>query len=109
MRRFPITQLKIDRSFVSEMTENADDASIVGAIISLGRSLGLELVAEGVETRRQACLLRDMGCHTLQGFHFAHPTPADDIAALVRLGPMSFDAPHAKPAPALRQVEAAHS
>ncbi|MDH3210551.1 MAG: bifunctional diguanylate cyclase/phosphodiesterase, partial [Burkholderiaceae bacterium] len=86
LRRFPIDQLKIDRSFVIDMVGNADAAAIAGAIVSLGTSLGLELVAEGVETQQQACLLRDMGCRMMQGYYFARPVPADEIAALLSNG-----------------------
>ena len=100
LRRFPIDQLEIDRFFVADMADmadmadNADDAAIVGAIVLLGRSLGLELVAEGVETRRQASMLREMGCDTLQGYYFSRPVPADEIAALLGGDPFSLEARH---------------
>ena len=104
LRKFPIDQLKIDRSFVTDMTTNADDAAIVAAIVSLGRTLGLEVVAEGVETRRQACLLRDLGCNLLQGYYFSRPVPADEIAALLRGVPFSIDALHSTQSMALAPV-----
>ena len=104
LRKFPIDQLKIDRSFVTDMTTNADDAAIVAAIVSLGRALGLEVVAEGVETRRQACLLRDLGCNLLQGYYFSRPVPADEIAALLRGVPFSIDALHSTQPMALAPV-----
>ena len=91
LRRFPIDQLKVDRSFVSDMGHDRDAAAIVGAIVSLGRSLNLEVVAEGVETPQQAQLLRGMGCQLLQGFLFSRPVPADKMAALLRAGPLMLD------------------
>ena len=84
LRRFPVDQLKIDRSFVSEMTHNADDAAIVGAIISLGRNMKREIVAEGVETIAQARLLRELGCDVMQGFLFSRPVSAEQMEALLR-------------------------
>ncbi len=79
LRRFPIDALKIDRSFVANMTENPDDASITGAIVSLARSLGIDVVAEGVETPEQLALLRRQGCTEVQGYLFKPPVPADDF------------------------------
>ena len=86
LRRFPVDQLKIDRSFVSEMTNNAEDAAIVGAIISLGRSMKREIVAEGVETLEQAQLLHRLGCEIMQGFYFSRPVPAAALEPLLREG-----------------------
>ncbi len=83
LRRFPVDQLKIDRSFVCEMTNNADDAAIVGAIISLGRSMKREIVAEGVETLEQAHLLHQLGCEVMQGFYFSRPVPAAALEPLL--------------------------
>ena len=76
LRRFPINKLKIDRSFIRDMLDDADDAAIVRAIIDLGHSLGLEIVAEGVETEAQLAFLRRHGCEHVQGFLIAPPTPA---------------------------------
>ena len=87
LRRFPIDQLKVDRSFVVEMTESADAAAIVAAIVSLGRNLALEVVAEGVETCEQADRLRELGCHVLQGYYFSRPVPAQNIPSLLRNAP----------------------
>jgi len=84
LRRFPIDQLKIDRSFVKEMTENAHDSAICSAIISLGRGLELEVVAEGVETTRQAHALTLQGCHLMQGYLFGRPAPAEEITPLMQ-------------------------
>jgi diguanylate cyclase (GGDEF)-like protein len=83
LRRFRIDQLKIDRSFVAEITDNPDDAAITAAIISLGRSLDIEVVAEGVETAAQARLLRAQGCRLLQGYFFGKPVSAEALAQLL--------------------------
>ena len=87
LRRFPIDQLKIDRSFVKEVTENPDDAAITNAIISLAHSLKLQVVAEGVETAGQARVLREQGCRLMQGFLFSRPLPAAEIGELLRRAP----------------------
>jgi EAL domain-containing protein (putative c-di-GMP-specific phosphodiesterase class I) len=79
LRRFRIDQLKIDRSFITNIAENRDDASITAAIISLGRSLGIQLVAEGVETQEQADILSSQGCRFFQGFHFGKPVPSEQL------------------------------
>ena len=84
LRRFPIDKLKIDRSFISELTTRADDASIVQAIISLAHSLRLKVVAEGVETLEQLKFLQSVGCDQYQGYHFSPPLPAAQFAELVR-------------------------
>ncbi len=78
LHRYPIDVLKIDRSFVSGSTEPRS-AAIVEAIIRLARALGLEVVAEGIETDEQLRLLRALGCHRLQGFHICRPLVADQV------------------------------
>ncbi len=83
LRRLPIDSLKIDRSFVRGLGSEADDDSIVTSVIDLARSLGVSVVAEGVETEEQLAGLRARGCDTMQGFLFAKPGPAADVAALV--------------------------
>ena len=83
LSRLPIDTLKIDRTFVHGMTEKADDASIVSAMISLGKALNLTIVAEGVETEEQARLLRLLRCHEMQGFLFARPQPKEEIEYLL--------------------------
>ena len=87
LRRFSIDQLKIDRSFVRELTENSDDAAITFAIITLAHSLKLEVVAEGVETVNQAWQLREQGCRMMQGFLFSRPLPAAEFTDLLSRGP----------------------
>ena len=83
LRRFPVNELKIDQSFVGEMTKNSDDAAIVAAIISLGCNMKRDIVAEGVETIEQARLLRSLGCDVMQGYLFSRPVPADEMERLL--------------------------
>ncbi len=77
LRRFRVDQLKIDRSFIADITDDRNVASITAAIISLSRDLGIEVVAQGVETLAQAKLLRAQGCRLLQGYFFGKPVPAE--------------------------------
>ncbi|MEA2290597.1 MAG: hypothetical protein QOD55_2594 [Solirubrobacteraceae bacterium] len=84
LRRLPIDGLKIDRSFVRGLGHEADDDSIVASVIDLARSLGVAVTAEGVETEEQLARLRAGGCDTMQGFLFARPAPAAQVAALMR-------------------------
>ncbi|MFL5798064.1 MAG: EAL domain-containing protein [Actinomycetota bacterium] len=83
LRRFPIDELKIDRTFVSGITDQPASERMASALVSFGRMLGLGVVAEGVETLTQAQLLREAGCPTAQGFYFARPTPIDRLAGLL--------------------------
>ena len=73
LQKFPLNTLKVDRSFVSDITEDEGDASIVSAIISMAHSLGLTVVAEGVETTEQLSLLQEKKCEYVQGFLFSKP------------------------------------
>ena len=75
LKRFDIDKLKIDRSFVRELLTNPADMAITRAIIALGGSLGLKLVAEGVEDMATGRVLTALGCDELQGFHFSRPLP----------------------------------
>jgi diguanylate cyclase (GGDEF)-like protein/PAS domain S-box-containing protein len=84
MKRFPIDTLKIDESFVRNLATDADDASIVSAVIAMGKSLHMLVVAEGVETAEQAALLRDRHCPEAQGFFFSRPVAADGIAPILK-------------------------
>jgi len=79
LRRLPASQLKIDRSFVQDVDKEEDARSIVRAVIKLAHALGLEVVAEGVETAAQQGILMRMGCDQLQGFLYAKPMPADSL------------------------------
>jgi len=80
LRQLPIDVLKIDRSFIQNMTEDTGDAAIVRSAIDLGHNLGLEVVAEGVETEEIKRHLEALGCDTLQGYHLGRPQPASRIA-----------------------------
>jgi diguanylate cyclase (GGDEF)-like protein/PAS domain S-box-containing protein len=81
LKRFPVQRLKIDRSFVADVTRNADDAAIVRTIIALGHNLGLRVVAEGVEVQAQLDFLRANGCDEMQGFLFSEPVTAEAFEA----------------------------
>ena len=83
LRRLPVDVLKIDRSFVSGMAGDARDAAVVRSAIELAHSLGLGVVAEGVEDADTYQLLRELGCDVAQGYHIARPVPASEIAAAV--------------------------
>lgn len=86
LRRFPIQRLKIDVSFMRDITTDAGAAAITGAIIALGKSLKLRVLAEGVETQEQLALLKSQGCDEIQGYYFCRPLPADELAKLLREG-----------------------
>ena len=81
LKRFPLDTLKIDRSFVSGLGTGQDDTALVATIVSMAGTLGLEVVAEGVETEEQLRLLRDLGCDRAQGFLLARPLPPADLHA----------------------------
>ena len=82
LKRFPIDRLKIDKSFVQDVTADTDDAAIIAAIIALTRKLGLRTIAEGVETREQLEFLREQGCDEVQGFLLSRPLAPGDCALL---------------------------
>jgi diguanylate cyclase len=84
LRRFPIDKLKIDRSFINEITTRSDDACIVRAIVSLAHCLKLKVVAEGVETSAQLKILKSLGCDQYQGYHFSPAITADAFEDLLR-------------------------
>jgi len=84
LRRFPIDTLKIDQSFVRDLATDVDDASIVSAVINMGKSLHMRVVAEGVETREQLAFLQDQSCPEAQGHYFSRPIVAGECAKLLR-------------------------
>jgi len=79
LKRIPASELKIDRGFVRDLAEDSEDAAIVSAIVALGRTLKLQVVAEGVETAAQRTFLADLGCDTLQGYLLGRPMPASQF------------------------------
>ena len=83
LKSFPIDALKIDRSFVSEIGNTGNDRSICAAIIALAQSMGLKVIAEGVETKEQLQHLHFLGCDEIQGFFFAKPMPGDKVTAFL--------------------------
>jgi len=83
LHRFPIDTLKIDRSFVFTMAEDEDDLAIVTAIIAMGKSLRMEIIAEGVETETQLSLLRERGCNAIQGYLLSKPLPVSELGSLL--------------------------
>ena len=83
----PVDTLKIDKSFVDGITADADDAAIVEGVVRLAHSLGLQAVAEGVETSEQVAMLRGFSCQIGQGYHFARPVEPDAIARMLAAGP----------------------
>lgn len=87
LKRFPLDALKIDRSFVQDVPGDLDDVAITQAIIGLAHSLGLKVVAEGVETEAQLDFLRRQRCEQIQGYIYSKPLPADEFAMLLEAGP----------------------
>ncbi|MDP1896398.1 MAG: EAL domain-containing protein, partial [Sulfurimicrobium sp.] len=83
LKRFPVDTLKVDKSFVQDMQIHSSERTLVEAVVAMGRSLGLDVVAEGVEAAHQAQLLREMNCRYAQGYHYSRPVPIEnfDIAA----------------------------
>lgn len=84
LRMFPIKSLKLDRSFVQEIGQGPDSAVICDATIGLAHSLGIKVIAEGVETEEQLDYLRSKGCDLVQGFFYSRPVPADEVLAFIR-------------------------
>jgi diguanylate cyclase len=86
LRKFPIDSLKIDQSFVRQITANPDDTAIVTAVISMGRSLNLRVIAEGVETRHEMEFLQAHHCDEAQGYYFSRPLAVQEFARLLETG-----------------------
>jgi EAL domain-containing protein (putative c-di-GMP-specific phosphodiesterase class I) len=86
LRKFPVDSLKIDQSFVRQITSSPDETSIVAAVISMGRSLKLRVVAEGVETQEELSFLQAHRCDEAQGYFFSRPVPPQQFAKLLEAG-----------------------
>ena len=86
LRRMPVDVVKVDRSFVSAMSDDPTDRALVAAVIGMGRALNLTVVAEGIETEQQASSLRELGCGLGQGFLYAPPLPAEGLEELLVAG-----------------------
>jgi diguanylate cyclase (GGDEF)-like protein/PAS domain S-box-containing protein len=84
LKNFPLDRLKLDRAFVKDLPDNDSDRAISHAVIALGHNLGLEVLAEGVETASQRDFLAAAGCDCFQGYLFARPLPSDEVEALIR-------------------------
>ena len=109
LRQLPFNHLKVDRSFVRELAGNRADMAIVHAIVTLGQNLGMQVIAEGVETDAQLAQLRLEGCDIAQGFYFGRPVPAAEIGRQLARFNSDSDAylqvPHPKALPARQQPE----
>ena len=86
LKRFSVNTLKIDRTFVQDIEKNSTDAAITSAIISMGSSLNLKVVAAGVETEGQFDMLKEKHCDEMQGYLLSKPVPVEDVAVLLRDG-----------------------
>ncbi len=102
LKRFPLDALKVDHSFVRDVMTNPDDATITRAVISMAHSLGLKVIAEGVENESQLAFLAEYGCNEIQGYYFARPMPAEECAmwltegrSLKRLAQLAAGGPYA--------------
>jgi diguanylate cyclase (GGDEF)-like protein/PAS domain S-box-containing protein len=96
LKQFPFSKLKIDRSFIRDAAVNSDDAAITTAIISMAKSLGLKVIAEGVENEAQMSFLRALRCDEIQGYYFSKPLTVDEVFAKLRGDPVqrAFSARH---------------
>lgn len=102
LKKFKVAKLKIDQSFVRDITEDPEDKAIVGAIINMATSLGIKTIAEGVETSSQLAFLRLQGCDEVQGYYFSKPLPADQFEAFVHAS-MNNSLGHTAPAGELKR------
>ncbi len=109
LRRLPLDQLKIDQAFVRNLLSSPADAAIATAVVQLGHSLGMEVIAEGVETEEQRQFLAGMGCLVYQGYLFSKPLPAGDFEQLVSLNPDRRFTANSQPARVLTAASGAQS
>jgi diguanylate cyclase (GGDEF)-like protein len=93
LKEFPVDTLKIDRSFIRDIGDDEEDRAICSAIVNLGQALKLQVMAEGVETESQMGILREQGCHLIQGFLFARPMPPDDVWSWLTADPAAVQGP----------------
>jgi diguanylate cyclase (GGDEF)-like protein len=105
MKKFPVDTIKIDRSFVQDLPHDSEDRAIVQAIISMGKALGLTVIAEGVETTDQATFLREHDCDEMQGYLFSRPVPAEAMPDLLQANSL-VSPPLQPPAPIPRSARA---
>jgi EAL domain-containing protein (putative c-di-GMP-specific phosphodiesterase class I) len=84
LKRFPVETLKIDRSFIQDVPEDADDVAITLAILAMARNLRIKVTAEGVETKEQLEFLQEHGCDEIQGYLSGRPLPAEEFSGLLR-------------------------
>ena len=106
MKQFPIDTIKIDRSFVRDLPDDTEDRAIAQAIISMGKALGMTIVAEGVETPEQEQFLRSHGCDEMQGFLISKPVPPEQLAGLLRPAPLLVSPPLQPAADATSEMSA---
>jgi EAL domain-containing protein (putative c-di-GMP-specific phosphodiesterase class I) len=92
LKRFPIDSLKIDGNFIREVAFSEDDAAIATAIITMGHSMQLKVIAEGVETQEQMGFLKARDCDAVQGFFMSHPMRAEKMTAILGIDPGCFAA-----------------
>jgi EAL domain-containing protein (putative c-di-GMP-specific phosphodiesterase class I) len=83
LRRYPFDKLKIDREFITDCSRDMESATVVHAVVSIGRALGMKVIAEGVETETQRNFLRIAGVYAMQGYLFGRPAPIDSLAPLI--------------------------
>lgn len=93
LRDFPVDLLKIDRSFITDVTERHDDAVITRAVINLAHNLGIQVVAEGVETHEQLTFLKNHRCDLIQGYLISRPIPAGELERALSAGLLEIDTP----------------
>jgi sensor c-di-GMP phosphodiesterase-like protein len=84
LKSLPLDKIKIDKSFVQDLLDDDDDATIVRAIIQLGKSLGMQVIAEGVETAEQETYIIAQGCHEGQGYHYSKPLSARELTSFLK-------------------------
>ena len=87
LKQLPVNNLKIDKSFITDIgkfgVHRSPDAAIIKSVIALGKSMDFQIIAEGIETEEQRCLLKSLGCNEAQGFLFARPSPASEVSRML--------------------------